>query len=56
MLAAEAIPYQNFKEMIKIVKRELNKNRYVEVWDKVIYSAEKWEVNNEYKRVSREIN
>lgn len=39
---AEAIPYKNFKEMIKIVKEERKKNRYVEVWDKFIYSAEKW--------------
>ncbi|WP_313758537.1 hypothetical protein [Tissierella sp.] len=40
---AEAIPYKNFKEMINIVSQELKKNRYVEVWDKFIYSAEKWE-------------
>lgn len=44
MLAAEAIPYTNFKQKIRIVKEELTKNRYVEVWDKqkLIYSAEKW--------------
>ncbi|MDR7870325.1 MAG: hypothetical protein RIN55_05665 [Tissierellaceae bacterium] len=39
---AEAIPYRNFIEKIRIVNRELNKNRYVEIWDKFIYSAEKW--------------
>ena len=38
---AEAIPYENFKEKINIVMEELKKNRYVEVWDKFIYSAEK---------------
>lgn len=38
---AEAIPYENFKEKINIVMEELNKNRYVEVWDEFIYSAEK---------------
>jgi hypothetical protein len=44
MLTAEAIPYKNFKEKIKIVKEELDKNRYVEILDKqkIIYSAEKW--------------
>lgn len=26
---AEAIPYKNFKEMIRIVKKELKKNRFV---------------------------
>lgn len=39
---AEAIPFRTFKEMIRIVKRELRKNRYIEIWDKFIYSAEKW--------------
>jgi len=39
---AEAIPYKSFKEMINIVKEELAKDRYIEVWDKFIYSAEKW--------------
>ncbi|MGN9164942.1 hypothetical protein ACTNDY_06595 [Tissierellaceae bacterium HCP3S3_D8] len=39
---AEVIPFKTFKEMIKIVKEELKKNRYVEIWDKIIYSAEKW--------------
>ena len=44
MLTAEAIPYETFKQKIRIVKEELTKNRYVEVWDKqkLIYSAEKW--------------
>ena len=39
---AEAIPYKTFKEKINIVLEELLKGRYVEVWDKFIYSAEKW--------------
>lgn len=39
---AEAIPYKNFKEMIKIVKKELKKNRFVEICDGYIYSARKW--------------
>lgn len=39
---AEVIPYKNFKEKINIVMEELKKNRHVEVWDKFIYSAEKW--------------
>ena len=40
--AAEAIPFRSFKEMIILVNQELKKNRYVEIWDKHIYSAEKW--------------
>lgn len=40
--AAEAIPYKNFKEMSRIVRLELKENRYVEIWDKYIYSAERW--------------
>lgn len=40
--AAEIIPYTNFKQMIRVVKRELAKNRYVEIWKDFIYSAEKW--------------
>ena len=45
MNAAESIPYKNNKHKWWLVKHELNKGRYVEVWDKlkVIYSAEKWE-------------
>lgn len=39
---AEAIPYRTFKEMIKIIKQELNKGRYVEIWKGYVYSAEKW--------------
>lgn len=39
----EAIPYRKFKEKIRIVKEELNKDRYVEVRDKYIYSAGKQE-------------
>lgn len=40
---AEAIPFKSFKEKIMIVKEELKKGRYVEVWDKqkVIYSERK---------------
>lgn len=38
---AEVIPYKNFKEKIRIVIEELLKNRYVEVWDNFVYSAEK---------------
>ena len=40
--AAEAIPYKNEKEQFELEQKELKKNRYVEVWDKFIYSAEKW--------------
>lgn len=39
---AEVIPYRNFKEKLKIVKQELKKNRYVEVWNGYIYSSKKW--------------
>jgi len=39
---AEVIPYRSFKEKIHIVLEELLKGRYVEVWDKFIYSAEEW--------------
>jgi hypothetical protein len=43
---AEDIPYKNFKDRVKIVNRELNKNRYVEIVDelKIVYSANKWSV------------
>jgi hypothetical protein len=44
MNVAEIIPYKNYKEKFAIVFQELMKNRYVEVWDKYIYSAKKWEV------------
>ena len=40
--AAEAIPYKNEKEQFELVQKDLKKNRYVEVWDKYIYSAKKW--------------
>ncbi|MBU5439479.1 hypothetical protein KQI42_15800 [Tissierella sp. MSJ-40] len=43
---AEAIPYKSFKEMTNIVEKELNKNRYIEIWDKYIYSAENWREND----------
>ena len=43
-MKADAIPYENFKEKIKIVNQEVSKDRYVEVWPdiKIIYSCEKW--------------
>ena len=34
----EAIPYSTFKERLKIVKQELDKGNYVEIWDKIIYT------------------
>lgn len=40
-MVVELIPYENFKEKIKIVSEELRKNRHVEVWDKYIYSVSK---------------
>jgi len=40
----EAIPYRTNKEKLNIMLEELKKNRYIETWDKYIYSAEKWEV------------
>ena len=43
MNVAEVIPYKNYKEKFKLVMQELMKNRYVEVWDKYIYSAKKYE-------------
>ena len=46
--AAEAIPFRSFKEMIILVNQELKKNRYVEIWDKHIYSAEKWGKSDGY--------
>lgn len=42
--AAEAIPYETFKEKNDIIADELKKNRYIEIWDKFICSAKKWEV------------
>lgn len=39
---AEAIPYKNEKHKYYIINQELKKNRYIEIWDKFIYSAEKW--------------
>ena len=42
---AEVIPYYSFREKIIIVAEEILKNRYVEIWDKFIYSAEKWKEN-----------
>lgn len=45
---AEGIPFETFKEKIRIVAEELDKDRYVEVWDKLklVYSAEKWGGDN----------
>lgn len=44
---AEAIPFETFKEKIKIVKQELSKDRHVEIIDnKIIYSEKKWRDNN----------
>lgn len=37
----EVIPFKSFKQMIRLVNQELNKNRYVEIWDKFIYSEKK---------------
>lgn len=37
----EAIPFSNFKERVRIIGEELNKNRYIEIWDGYIYSKEK---------------
>lgn len=48
MNVAEAIPYKNKKDKYNIINKELKKNRYVEVWDKFIYSAKKWE--DKYER------
>lgn len=39
--AAEAIPYKNDKHKYNIINDELKKNRYIEIWDKFIYSAKK---------------
>ena len=43
-MKADAIPYKTFKERIRITSEELDKERYIEVWDelKIIYSCEKW--------------
>ena len=49
MNVVECIPYETFKERIRIVKEELKKNRYVEVWDKYVYSAEKWGRRDKYE-------
>lgn len=51
--AAEAIPYRNFKDKIKIVKKELEKNRKVEVIEElgIIYSREKEKLCNTSQRL-----
>ena len=41
---AEVIPYKTFKEKNRIIAAELKKDRYIETWDKLIYSAKKWKV------------
>lgn len=53
MNVAEAIPYESFKEKIRIVKEELIKDRHVEVWDneKLIYSSDKWRDNREQENL-----
>lgn len=38
----EIIPYRNFKEKIKIVKELQRENKYIEIWDDVIYAATKY--------------
>jgi len=43
MNVAEVMPYKSHKEKFKLVFQELLKNRYVEVWNKYIYSAKKYE-------------
>ena len=46
MPVAELIPYSTFRERLRIVAEELKKGRYIEVWEKHIYSATKWrEIN-----------
>lgn len=46
---AEAIPYENFKDKINIVKQEIAKGRYIEIIDelKIVYSAKKWKDKDE---------
>ena len=39
MNAVECIPFKTFKERLRIVKVELKKKRYVEVWEGFVYSA-----------------
>lgn len=41
--AAEIIPFKNHKQKFIIAQQEIRKGRYVEVWDRVIYWAKKWE-------------
>ena len=48
----EAIPYKDFKEKIQTVKQELAKDRYIEIWDKFIYSAEKWRDNKKAGKIA----
>lgn len=40
---AEVMPYKTLKEKNRIIADELKKDRYIETWDKFIYSARKWE-------------
>ena len=54
MNVAEVIPYKNYEEKFAIVFQELMKNRYVEVWDKYIYSAKKWEEETMNKTITIE--
>lgn len=47
---AEAIPYKDFREKIKITKEEISKGKHVEIYDGYIYvnwkelesSCERW--------------
>lgn len=39
---AEIIPYETFKQRVKIIRQEQLKGRYIEIWDGFIYSAENW--------------
>lgn len=39
---AEIIPYNGFREKIRISKEEIERGRFVEVWEGYIYSAERW--------------
>jgi len=50
---AEVIPYNSFKDRVKIVREELSKDRYIEIWDKHIYSAEKYKSKRKRKKKKR---
>lgn len=48
----EVIPFNNFKDRIKIVQQELSKGRYIEVWDKHVYSAERYRTKKKRKKIN----